>query len=92
MKTAYFVAIDPNTGQRKLLHRVVMEAKLGRELIGREVVHHIDGNPCNNSIENLVLLESQAVHMRLEHYQRRQARGLECFFDLETWLAMYNKS
>jgi hypothetical protein len=92
LKTTYFVTIDPNTGQRKLLHRVVMEAKLGRALTGHEVVHHIDGNRGNNHVSNLLVLESQSVHMRLEHYQRRQARGLECFFDLETWLAMYNKS
>lgn len=92
MKTAYFMGIDPKTGQRKLLHRVVMEAKLGRELIGREVVHHIDGNRCNNHASNLLVLESQSVHMRLEHYLRRKSRGLECLFDLETWLAMYNES
>jgi hypothetical protein len=88
---SYQTKKDPNTGNRKLLHRLVIEAGLGRELQGREVVHHIDGNPSNNSIENLVLLESQSVHMRLEHYLRRKARGLECFFDLETWLSMYNK-
>ena len=92
MKSAYFMGIDPKTGQRRLQHRVVMEATLGRNLTGREVVHHIDGNRRNNLPANVLVLESQSVHMRLEHYLRRQARGLECFFDLETWLAMYNKA
>ncbi len=36
-------------------HRVVMEKILGRPLRKGEVVHHIDGNPINNSPSNLEL-------------------------------------
>lgn len=36
-------------------HRVVMEQKIGRPLLSNEIVHHVDGNKKNNSIENLVL-------------------------------------
>jgi hypothetical protein len=36
-----------------LEHRYVMEQKLGRKLIDRENVHHIDGNKTNNAPENL---------------------------------------
>lgn len=40
-----------------LEHRLVMEKKIGRYLKNDEVVHHIDGNPSNNSPENLQLME-----------------------------------
>lgn len=50
-----------------LEHRLVMERHLGRYLEPGEIVHHIDGNPSNNAIENLRLCESQAEHMRREH-------------------------
>lgn len=39
----------------KLEHRKVIEQSLGRKLNKNEVVHHIDGNPVNNDIENLFL-------------------------------------
>ncbi|HXG36533.1 MAG TPA: HNH endonuclease [Dehalococcoidia bacterium] len=46
-------------------HIVVMERKIGRPLLGGERVHHLDHDKLNNSSENLMLLESQADHMRL---------------------------
>lgn len=51
-------------GNKKKIHRVVMSQYLGRELTSEEVVHHIDGNPKNNSIENLKLFKNQAEHMK----------------------------
>jgi hypothetical protein len=48
------------------LHRQVAEAKIGRPLAKGEVVHHIDGNKLNNHPDNIAVLESQAVHARLE--------------------------
>lgn len=89
MKGHYLVCIDPKTGERKHVHRWVMQQVSGRKLRTGEVVHHIDGDTWNNKPHNLLLLESQAIHMRLEHYLRRKSRGVECLFDLETWLAMY---
>lgn len=50
-----------------LEHRRVMELHLGRYLLPVEVVHHIDGNPRNNSIENLELFASKSDHLRLRH-------------------------
>ena len=50
-----------------LEHRLVMERHLGRYLTPDEVVHHKDGNPSNNDIDNLELFSSQAEHIRIAH-------------------------
>lgn len=50
-----------------LEHRLVMEQHLGRYLRPEEVVHHKDGNPSNNVIENLELFESQSAHISHGH-------------------------
>lgn len=47
-----------------LEHRIVMENHLGRLLNTNEVVHHIDGNKKNNSIDNLQLFTREA-HAKL---------------------------
>lgn len=44
-------------------HRLVMEKHLGRYLLPEEQVHHNDGNPENNTIENLRLFASNSEHM-----------------------------
>ena len=44
-----------------------MEEHIGRMLEHNEVVHHIDGNGLNNSIENLQVMsrkEHQALHRK----------------------------
>jgi hypothetical protein len=50
-----------------LQHRLVMEKFIGRYLTPAEVVHHIDGNPSNNAIENLRLYNSQSEHISDAH-------------------------
>jgi len=63
-------------------HQLVMEAKLGRLLIGDEVVHHVDGDPTNNDPHNLVLFPNNTEHLahhrgpKLEAYRERRARLL----------------
>jgi hypothetical protein len=51
-------------GKKEKLHRIIMEKYIGRKLKSKEVVHHIDGNPKNNSIKNLKLFKNQSEHMR----------------------------
>lgn len=51
-------------------HRYVMEQHLGRYLLPGEVVHHIDGNPQNNDISNLALLDDQAAHTKFHRYYK----------------------
>jgi hypothetical protein len=43
-----------------------MEEKLGRYLLRSEVVHHIDGNPQNNHPDNLMVFQTNALHLKDE--------------------------
>jgi hypothetical protein len=59
-----------------LEHRIVMEKYLGRRLEGkclkdREVVHHIDGNRQNNSINNLMLFPNNTAHLNYERQNKK---------------------
>lgn len=47
------------------IHRIVVEDAIGRKLLPEEIVHHIDGNKHNYSLENLMVLPDQATHARL---------------------------
>lgn len=58
--------IWPHAG--KMLHRVVMEARLGRRLKADEDVHHIDGDKTNNEDNNLALV-TKSGHQRLHRFQ-----------------------
>jgi hypothetical protein len=49
-----------------LEHRLVMEQHLGRYLLPAEVVHHLNGNPADNRLENLQVFASNADHLRHE--------------------------
>ena len=51
-------------GKKVRASRWLMEQKLGRKLASWEHVHHLNGNPLDNRIENLVVLTCNA-HLRL---------------------------
>lgn len=53
-------------GVEILEHRYVMESKLNRKLSTEDIVHHIDGNPANNSVDNLIIV-SREEHGRIHH-------------------------
>jgi len=54
-------------------HRLVMERSLGRPLLPSDIVHHIDGNRANNSLDNLQIVNSLPEHMAL-HPRRTTVR------------------
>ena len=47
-----------------MVHRKVMEEKIGRRLRSDEIVHHIDGNKLNNDPNNLELT-NRSDHMKI---------------------------
>ena len=53
------------------LHRRIAEEVLGRKLNTNEVVHHLDDNPQNNAITNLLVI-SRNKHAALHSYLRTQ--------------------
>lgn len=61
-ETGYYVC---TSGNRKRLHIAMWEAKYGREVPPGCVIHHLDWNKANNTVENLVCLtiwEHECVH------------------------------
>lgn len=61
-------------------HRIIAEEKIGRPLRLGEVVHHIDGNKKNNSPDNILVLSSQAEHVRLHFTGVRRPLVTVCKF------------
>lgn len=53
------------------LHRRIAEAVLRRKLSTNEIVHHLNGNPKDNDVTNLIVL-SRAKHAALHNYLRMQ--------------------
>ncbi len=58
-----YLAVKVN-GKKYDKHRYLMMQHLGRDLATDEHVHHIDRNPLNNSIDNLMVL-SKSDHAKL---------------------------
>lgn len=70
-KDGYVSVICPSSHQlmanangRILEHRLVMSQKIGRNLLSREVVDHIDGIKLHNHPDNLRLFADNASHLK----------------------------
>jgi len=53
--------------RNKLLNRIVLSAKLGRELESWEECRHLDGNKLNNSFSNLAV--GDRIHNVIDDYE-----------------------
>lgn len=83
----------------KPIHRIIVENILQKKLSFNQVVHHLDGNPKNNDLHNLIVL-SRSKHGKLHiflQYQRvileksSSENGVNCWNSLivpitTTWL------
>lgn len=58
-----------------LEHRFIMEQKLGRYLKPKEVVHHINKQTDDNSMDNLELFKDQGAHTRFHHTEKRNGNN-----------------
>lgn len=62
-QTSGYVRVFAPDRSWKYEHRLVVEKDLGRVLRSDEVIHHMDGDKANNSLDNL-LLTNQADHRK----------------------------
>ena len=61
--------------------KAVMEAHLKRELLPKEVVHHINCNPLDDRIENLQLV-TQSEHMKIHWALKRRSLSTNALLKL----------
>lgn len=77
-----YIRIHKEGGGYILEHRLIVESALGRPLLSSEVVHHVDGDKANNSLNNL-FVTSQPEHMRL-HVSGKWSRDYDSCQDCDT--------
>lgn len=75
-KYVYVNQANREKGENAWAHRRLAESVLQRKLTCHEVVHHIDDNPKNNDLTNLMVLD-RAAHIRLHKFLDDQRVILE---------------
>jgi len=55
-------------------HRLVMEKKLGRYLLPKEEIHHINAIRDDNRIENLILFANRAEHIKFHREEEQRIK------------------
>lgn len=81
-------------GKSKDVHRIIMEKHLGRKLSFNEVIHHKDGNPKNNKLENLELMSRSAhgkIHAKKTPMTKRVCPKCKDTFEIPLRLFRYKK-
>jgi len=73
LKPNGYLEITRGENKFRSVHRVVMEAHIGRRLLRNEVVHHKDHNRQNNAIENLEIM-TRAEHARHHAFENHPKR------------------
>ena len=65
-----YIRVWIGSNKWKYEHRLVMEKYLGRYLRPKEIVHHIDENVANNSLNNLMLFPNNVAHLKYHREDR----------------------
>lgn len=78
IKHGYHLTIRPrrtgdNGSRYKATHIIIAETALGKPLPPKAVVHHVDGNPMNNTNNNLLICQDNAYHRTIHRRQRAMA-------------------
>lgn len=84
-----FLAVKTKQNKTMLMHRVIMERILNRKLGRRELIDHIDGDPLNNTRENLrVATHAQnGMNSRISSNNTSGFKGVSWYEKLGKWSA-----
>lgn len=63
-------------GRFRLIHRILMEKQIKRELKKSEIIHHINGDKFDNRIKNLYLCHNRSEHINVHRLMRKIVSNL----------------